>query len=88
MTDGRQNVGDAVGEARVLHSEGVRVDVLPLRVPVGPDVRVDSVQVPSTVLPGSRAQATAVLVSNERTTARTWYGHSTTTRSYWTRSSG
>ena len=38
VTDGRQNVGDAVGEARVLHSEGVRVDVLPLRVPVGPDV--------------------------------------------------
>jgi von Willebrand factor type A domain len=70
ITDGRQNVGDAVGEARVLRSEGVRVDVLPLRVPVGPDVRVDSVQVPSTVLPGSRAQATAVLVSNETTTAR------------------
>ena len=70
VTDGRQNVGDAVGEARVLHSEGVRVDVLPLRVPVGPDVRVDSVQVPATVLPGSRVQATAVLVSNEATSAR------------------
>ncbi len=70
ISDGRQNVGDAVGEARVLRSLGVRVDVLPLRVPVGPDVRVDSVQVPSTVLPGSRAQATAVLVSNETTTAR------------------
>jgi hypothetical protein len=70
MTDGRENVGDAVGEARVLRSEGVRVDVLPLRVPIGPDVRVDSVQVPSTVPPGSKAQATAVLVSNETTTAR------------------
>jgi hypothetical protein len=70
VTDGRQNVGDAVGEARALRSEGVRVDVLPLRVPIGPDVRVDSVQVPSTVLPGSRVQATAVLVSNETTTAR------------------
>ena len=33
-------------------------------------MRVDSVQVPSTVLPGSKAQATAVLVSNEATTAR------------------
>jgi hypothetical protein len=70
ITDGRQNVGDAVGEARVLRSEGVRVDVLPLKVPVGPNVRVDSVQVPPTVLPGSRPQATAVLVSNETTTAR------------------
>ena len=88
MTDGRENVGDAVGEARVLRSEGVRVDVLPLRVPIGPDVRVDSVQVPSTVLPGSRAQATAVLVSNETTTARVSSGRSTTPRSSWTRSSG
>ena len=70
ITDGRENVGDGVGEARVLRSEGVRVDVLPLHVPIGPDVRVDSVQVPATVLPGSRAQATAVLVSNEDTTAR------------------
>ncbi len=70
VSDGRQNVGDAVGEARVLRSEGVRVDVLPLQVPLGPDVRVDSVEVPPTVPPGSRAQATAVLVSNETTTAR------------------
>ena len=70
ISDGRQNIGDAVGEARVLRSDGVRVDVLPLQVPVGPDVRVDSVEVPSTVPPGSRAQATAVLVSNETTTAR------------------
>jgi hypothetical protein len=70
MTDGRENIGDAVGEARVLRSEGARVDVLPLRVPIGPDVRVDSVQVPATVLPGSKALATAVLVSNETTTAR------------------
>lgn len=70
ISDGRQNSGDALGEARVLRSEGVRVDVLPLKVPVGPNVRVDSVQVPPTVLPGSRPQATAVLVSNETTTAR------------------
>jgi hypothetical protein len=70
ITDGRENIGDGVGEARVLHSAGARVDVVPLQVPVGPDVRVDSVQLPSTVLPGARAQATAVLVSNETTTAR------------------
>jgi hypothetical protein len=70
ITDGRENIGDGVGEARALHSAGTRVDVVPLQVPVGPDVRVDSVQLPSTVLPGARAQATAVLVSNETTTAR------------------
>ena len=72
ITDGRENIGDGVGEARVLHSAGTRSGVTScrLQVPVGPDVRVDSVQLPSTVLPGARAQATAVLVSNETTTAR------------------
>ncbi|MGH9107680.1 MAG: hypothetical protein ACRDZX_17985 [Acidimicrobiales bacterium] len=70
ISDGRQDVGDAVGEARALRAEGVRVDVLPLQVPVGPDVRVDSVDVPSTVPPSTKALATAVLVSNEATSAR------------------
>jgi hypothetical protein len=70
MSDGRQNVGDAVGEARVLRSQGVRVDVLPLQVPVGPDVRVDSVDAPATVPPSTRTMATAVLVSNEATETR------------------
>ncbi len=70
VSDGRQNLGDAVGEARALRSAGVRVDVLPLYIKSGPNVRVDSVQVPSSVPAGSRALATAVLVSNETTTAR------------------
>ncbi|MDA8303109.1 MAG: hypothetical protein M0005_16590 [Actinomycetota bacterium] len=70
VSDGRQNVGDAVGEARALRSQGVRVDVLPLHVHIGPDVRVDSVQVPSSVPASSKALATAVIASNEKTTAR------------------
>jgi Mg-chelatase subunit ChlD len=70
ISDGRENIGDAIGEARALRSEGVRVDVLPLQVHVGPDVRVDSVSVPSSVPPRTRVVATAVLVSNERTGAR------------------
>jgi len=70
MSDGRQNLGDAVGEARLLRSQGVRVDVLPLRISVGPDVRVDSVDAPATVPPSSRALVTAVLVSNETTPVR------------------
>jgi hypothetical protein len=70
VSDGRQDVGDAVGEARALKSEGTRVDVLPLDVRTGPDVRVASVSTPSTVPPSSKTTATAVLVSNEATTAR------------------
>ena len=70
MSDGRENIGDAVGEAGLLRSEGVRVDVLPVNVPVGPDVRVDSLAAPSSVPPGSKTLVTAVLVSNESTTVR------------------
>jgi hypothetical protein len=70
VSDGRENVGDAVAEARLLRSEGARIDVLPVDVPVGPDVRVDSLAAPSAVLPGGKTLVTAVLVSNETTTAR------------------
>ncbi|HTV11421.1 MAG TPA: VWA domain-containing protein [Acidimicrobiales bacterium] len=70
ISDGRQNVGDAVGEARALRADGVRVDVLPLEIAEGPDVRVDSVSVPATVPPSTRALATAILVSNETTRTR------------------
>jgi hypothetical protein len=70
VSDGRENVGDAIGQARALRSQGVRVDVLPLHVRTGPDVRVDSVDAPSTVPLSSRALATAVLVSNETTSVR------------------
>ncbi|HTW09757.1 MAG TPA: hypothetical protein VME46_19800 [Acidimicrobiales bacterium] len=70
VSDGRQNVGDAVGEAAALRAQGTRVDVLPLQVPLGPDVRVDSVEAPAAVPSGSRAEVTAVLVSNEDTEAQ------------------
>jgi hypothetical protein len=74
FSDGRQNIGDAVGEAGVLRSQGVRVDVLPLQIHVGPDVRVDSVDAPATLPTGTRAQVSAVLVSNEATTVRVVWG--------------
>ena len=70
LSDGRQNIGDALGEASALRNQGVRVDVLALKVHTGPDVRVQSVDVPSAVPPSSKTAATAVLVSNETTTAR------------------
>jgi uncharacterized membrane protein len=46
MSDGRQNVGDALATARLVHSLGVRVDVWPAPITVGPEVLVDSVTVP------------------------------------------
>ncbi len=47
LSDGQQNVGDAVASARLLRAGGVRVDVVPVRVPSGPEVRVDDVSVPT-----------------------------------------
>jgi len=49
MTDGQQNVGDALTAARLLRAQGIRVDVLPQHVTTGADVRVDRVDVPSHV---------------------------------------
>ena len=51
LSDGQQNVGDAVSAARLLRSEGVRVDVVPVRAPSGPEVLVDRVDVPSQLRP-------------------------------------
>ncbi|MEA2682012.1 MAG: hypothetical protein QOK05_340 [Chloroflexota bacterium] len=67
LSDGRQNIGDAVTEARLLRSQGTRVDVLPLQVLAGPDVRVDSVDVPAAVPPGTRVHARVQVASNVAT---------------------
>jgi uncharacterized membrane protein len=68
VTDGRQNVGDAVSTARLLHAQGLRLDVLPLRVPVGPEVLVDSVSVPSQLRPQETFPLTVTVHSTIKTT--------------------
>lgn len=70
VSDGRQNLGDAVTQARLLHSQGVRVDTLPVQVATGPEVRVDAVRAPAAVPRGSRTQARVVLDSNVETPAQ------------------
>ncbi len=69
VSDGRQNLGDAVTEARLLRSQGTRVDVLPIRVPVGPEVRVEGVAAPVAIPPRSQAQVRVLLDSNVETPA-------------------
>ncbi len=68
MSDGRQNVGDAVSTARLLHSQGVRLDVLPLHVPVGPEVLVDGVSIPAQLRPRETFPLTVTVRSTIRTT--------------------
>ncbi|HMC09175.1 MAG TPA: VWA domain-containing protein, partial [Actinomycetota bacterium] len=64
LSDGRQTLGDALGGVRLLRSQGVRVDVLPVRVRTGDEARVDEVQVPSTLPAGATTQARVLLNSN------------------------
>lgn len=68
LSDGRPNSGDALTEAAVLRAAGVRVDVLPITVPAGPEVLLDSVHAPSTVPAAAGFQVRAILGSNVRTT--------------------
>ena len=70
LSDGQQNVGDAVGAARVLQAEGVRVDVMPVRTPSGPDVRIDSVAVPEHLQPDEKFSIAVTLFSTVKTRAR------------------
>jgi len=74
ISDGRQNLGDAVGEARLLRAEGVRVDTVALPVPLGAEVYVDRLDAPRTLTQGQQADAQALIVSNTATRATVrWY---------------
>ncbi|GAC1509796.1 MAG: VWA domain-containing protein [Chloroflexota bacterium] len=70
MSDGQQNVGDAVSAARLLHAQGVRVDVMPQHVTGGPDVRVDRVDVPSQMHTRERFSLVVSLHSSVNTPTR------------------
>ena len=68
LSDGQQNVGDALAAARLLHSQGVRVDVAPVRVPTGPEVLVDRVDVPAQLRPRESFTLTVAVHSTVGTT--------------------
>src|SRR6202022_2775955 len=69
VSDGRANLGDAVGEARLLRSAGIRVDTVALPVPIGEEAYVDRLDAPSTLNQGEQANLKAVVVSNVATSA-------------------
>ncbi len=74
VSDGRQNLGDAVGEARLLRAEGVRVDTVALPVPLGAEAYVDRLDAPHTLTQGQQGVAQALIVSNTATGATVrWY---------------
>jgi len=69
LTDGRQNIGDALGAARLLRDEDARVDVVPLTPASGPEASVVNVQAPSSLRQGANLPLTVKLRSNVAQTA-------------------
>ncbi len=47
LTDGQQNLEDALQEAQLLQQEGIRLDVVPLPTTTGPEARVDNLTAPT-----------------------------------------
>jgi Ca-activated chloride channel homolog len=69
LSDGRQNTGDALTEVALLRQAGIRVDVLPVDVPAGPEVLVASLRAPTSVPPGAGFVVRAIISSNVATSA-------------------
>jgi uncharacterized membrane protein/Mg-chelatase subunit ChlD len=68
VSDGQQNAGDALAAARLLRSQAVRVDVVPVRVPGGAEALVDSVDMPSQLRPHESFALTVSVRSTVSTT--------------------
>jgi uncharacterized membrane protein len=69
LSDGQQNAGDAIASTRLLRSQGVRVDVVPVHVPGGAEVLVDNVAVPTQLRPRESFPLTVTVHSTVATTA-------------------
>jgi Mg-chelatase subunit ChlD len=70
LSDGEQNVGDAIAEAAMLKERGIRVDVVPLKRTVGTEVLVHSVNVPANLYQGEQFAMNAVVDSTVATEAQ------------------
>ncbi|HEX6508702.1 MAG TPA: VWA domain-containing protein [Chloroflexota bacterium] len=68
MSDGQENVGDALSAARLLRSRGIRVDVMPMHVSGGPDALVDRVDMPSQLRPRENFSLSISIHSSVATT--------------------
>ena len=49
LSDGQQNLEDALQEAQLLRQQGIRVDVVPLPTYTGPEARVDGLDAPTSL---------------------------------------
>ena len=69
ISDGQENLGDAVEQARLLRAQGVQVDVTQLEGLSGPEVLVASVAVPSSAHTGQRVPVEVTVGSTGKANA-------------------
>lgn len=69
VSDGRENIGNALDEAKALAGRNVRIDVLPIAAESGPDVLVRSLEAPGVLHEGESFGLTAVVESTIETDA-------------------
>ncbi|MGI6412774.1 MAG: VWA domain-containing protein [Syntrophomonadaceae bacterium] len=69
LSDGNENCGDAWQETGGLARKNIRLDVVPLEVKDGPDIRIDSLQVPQKLYAKERFSIQTRVYSNIDTTA-------------------
>ncbi len=61
VTDGNENLGDALSEARTLADAGISIDVLPVQLPPRSEAAVEKVSLPSDVRQGQPFELRVVL---------------------------
>jgi hypothetical protein len=69
LSDGRQNLGDAISEARALHNAHVTVDVVPIKLHPGPEVQVDGVDAPAGLHTGQNIPLSVQVTSTVATSS-------------------
>ncbi len=63
LTDGKQNRGNALEQAKLLNQQGIRIDILPLATSSGPEVLIKTVEVPTRLKEGEFFDLKATLES-------------------------
>ena len=66
VSDGQENLGSAVEQARFLQAQGIQVDVVPLEVSSGPEVLVASIAAPASARTGERVPFDVTIGSTGR----------------------
>ncbi len=61
VTDGNQNIGDALSVAQAMADDGIGIDVLPVQLIKGSDVEVEKIVMPSELRKGQEFEARVVI---------------------------